>query len=215
MHKPTQLFLILNMIILLGFSSCAAEDAFLQTPTVEYSADEIMEASGMTMLSKVFYSKGKIRKEQNVQGNKSIMIIRPDEEMMIMLMPDQRMYMEMEAPKDKGLEEDVSGDFTKNMVAQKNLGKETLNGIKTTKRQVIIENPEGGYTGLIWQSKEGIMVKMEMTPENKDAGTFTLELKNIRQEPQDPALFEIPQGYTKMGMPSLGGLGGLLKGFMD
>ncbi len=200
--------MVFSIVTLLSFSPCAAENAFLQQPNIEYSADEIMEVGNiMTVRSKVFYAPGKIRKDQSMEGTQNISIIRQDKNLVWMLMPKEKMYIEMPIAKGKGLREDMSGDFTKNTVVQSVLGEEILNGVKATKNKVTVKDPGGEYEGFIWQSKNGIIVKMELTPKRKNsAETIKVELKNIRQEPQDPTLFEIPRGYTRMDMLGLSGL---------
>lgn len=53
-----------------------------------------------------------------------------------------------------------------------------------------------------WVSAEGIVLRTEIAAAT-DAGTpgAVIRLEDLRIEPQDPALFELPAGYTKSGPP--------------
>lgn len=199
MNRCARSFLISMIAVLSCFSLCIAENRFLLQPNIDYSADEIMRAGDMTVRSKVFYAPGKIRKDRTVGSTVQITIIRQDKDVIWMLMPGEKTYTEMPIKPGKTLKEDLSGDFMKNTGVQSVLGEEIVNGVKAAKRQVTIKDPGGVYEGVLWQSRNGIIVKMEVDPKKSRSRLepVTLELNNIRQEPQNPALFEIPRGYTK------------------
>ncbi|MBI5740808.1 MAG: hypothetical protein HZA16_08805 [Nitrospirae bacterium] len=63
---------LLGIIMLSGSAAVAAEKMLMQDSSVEYSADEYMEAEGMAMHSKVYHSQGKMRK---VNTTKSKVIV--------------------------------------------------------------------------------------------------------------------------------------------
>lgn len=63
--------------------------------------------------------------------------------------------------------------------------------------------------GFIWTSKEGITVKLDAISVDKSSKErFSIELKNLHVGKQDPALFEIPAGYTRMDMGGMGNMPG-------
>ena len=199
MKKPGKVLIMLGAIIMLGLQPAIAKDLTIQQPTVEYSADETIIVEGMTMISKVCYAPGKIRKEQNIHGRQQISIIRMDKKLMWTLMPNERMYMEIVMDGSMGMQENAGDNFTKNTVVHSVLGDEVVNGVKTTKSEIGIDNPQGGkLRGLMWQSKDGIIMKIE-------TDQMTLELKNLKKKAQDSALFEIPSGYKKMDMQNMMG----------
>ena len=204
MKKTEKILLAAVAVVFLTASFCFAQESFLKEANIEYSADEIIVSGGMTIRSKVFYAPGKFRKEQSMEGMQQITIIRQDQGLMWILMPN-RMYMEVSTADGKGMRDGITGDFTKDTIVHSVLGEEIVNGVKVTKNKVTVKDPMGGkFEGLMWQSKNGIIVKMETEQ-------MTLELKNLRQEAQDPELFEIPRGYKKMDMPGMGALGSFLK----
>jgi hypothetical protein len=50
-------------------------------------------------------------------------------------------------------------------------------------------------TGFAWATADGIMVRMEATSQE---GKIVFSLENLVRGPQDPALFELPDGVQIM-----------------
>ena len=172
-------------------------------PRVDYSADSTMELDGgMTMKSHVSHTLGKERMEMGGAGG-SVTIIRKDKKVMWQLMGD--MYMEMP------LDQSKAPDLSAMDVEQTTVGDETINGIKTTKSKVIATKKDGSkFGGFFWTTKEGITVKMDLLSKEGDKKMrMASELTNLKIEKQDPALFEIPAGYTKNDMGAMMGQGGM------
>ena len=180
-----------------------------QQDKVSYSARQYMETADTTMNGMVYHAPGMERREYEQDGDKTVMIIRNDKQMMWMLMPGEKMYMENKFPKE-GRKDDIGAyKITKTVV-----GPDTVNGIKTTKSKVIMIGPDGAKMGgFMWTSKEGITVKLDaIAVQGGDKARFKSELKDLKVGKQDPSLFEIPAGYSKMGM---GGLGAMMRGMSD
>jgi len=198
---------LLGIIMLSGVAAMAAEKMLMQDTSVEYSADEYMEAEGMTMHSKVYHSRGKMRKEMDAGGMKQIMINRMDKKLTWMLMPEEKMYMEMKMGEPRQQKEPDLEDYKVDYTV---LGDEVVNGINTTKSKVVVTDPQGHkFEGLMWEAKEGILVKMDATGKAEGRNVrMKIELKNIKITNQDPKLFEIPAGYKNMSMPPMPGMGG-------
>lgn len=117
------------------------------------------------------------------------------------------MYMEM--PMDAS---NASGMDAFDIVEQAEVGQETINGLKTTKSKIVAVKKDGSgkFGGFFWTTKEGITVKMDMLSKEGDRKMrMTSELTNLKIEKQDPALFEIPAGYTKNDMGAMMGMGGM------
>ncbi|MDO8356742.1 MAG: hypothetical protein Q7U76_10170 [Nitrospirota bacterium] len=177
--------------------------ASLPDSRADYSADSTMEADGgMTMKSRVYHTSGKERMEMGGAGG-SVTIIRKDKKVMWQLMGD--MYMEMP------LDQSNASDLSAMDVEQTAVGEETINGIKTTKSKVIATKKDGSkFGGFFWTTKEGITVKMDLLSKEGDKKMrMASELTNLKIEKQDPALFEIPAGYTKNDMGAMMGQGGM------
>jgi outer membrane lipoprotein-sorting protein len=178
----------------------------LQQPKVEYSADTYFETEQMSFNGRVYHALGgKDRQEMNMEGTSQIMIVRMDKQLAWILMPDSKMYMETDLKTGKK----DNREITDCDIDQKLSGPETVNGIKATKSSVSMSCPDGTqYAGDMWTTKDGIMVKMVATGKTKGSKTVRIktEIRNLKIGKQDPSLFEVPAGYTKMSM------GGMMKG---
>ncbi|MEW6713933.1 MAG: DUF4412 domain-containing protein [Nitrospirota bacterium] len=193
--------LVLAVAVLFSVTVWAADKTF-QESDVEYSADEQMETEDVAMQAKVFHAPGKERREQDMSGMQQIMIMRRDKNVIWMLMPDQKMYMEMKMGQGKEDTADIN-DYT---IEYSVVGEEVINGINTTKNKVIVTDKKGNkFGGFMWVSMEGIMVKMDTVSRVEGSKMrVKMERKNIKIQKQDSKLFEIPSGYNKMSMPGMG-----------
>jgi hypothetical protein len=204
--KNSRSFLLAAVLVLAG----AAQAAGPAKAKVEYSADSEMETSEVSMKGHVNVTPTRERREMVADGgDKMIMIMRPDKKLVWTLMPSEKMYMEM------SIAEAVSKDKTdpsQYQIEQTVVGPETVNGVATTKSKIIMTGPKGEKMGgFMWMTKDNIMVKMDaIAIEKNQKMRFKTELTNLKIGKQDAALFEIPEGYSKMsmGMPSLGALMG-------
>jgi hypothetical protein len=183
-------------------TTTSAHGATLPTPSVEYSADREMQTEVGTIEGKVYSAKGKERMETSMKGMTSVMILRSDKKEGYMLMPAQKMYMQMDFAKAQA----QSGTQPpENDVQITEVGSETIEGQPTTKYKMILKDGSAG--GFMWVTKDGIVMKMDaVVKSGKDKSRMTMTLKNLKIGAQDPALFEVPAGYTKL--PSMGNMGG-------
>jgi hypothetical protein len=175
---------------------------------VEYSADSSMEMEQGSMKGRVYSAPGKERREMDQNGQKIITIMRLDKKMVWMLMPEQKMYMENPMDDSKPQPGNMSGY----KVEQTVVGPETVNGVKATKGKVVMTDSKGTKMGgFMWTTSDGIVVKTDvLAMDNDKKMRIKMDLTNLKVGHQDPALFEIPAGYTSM---SMGGMfGGMMGG---
>ena len=195
--------------ILVGIIFVSVASAW-EGPKVEYSADSYFETADTVMQGKVYYSPGMERRESVHDGQQTIMIMRQDKKVVWMLMPESKTYNEMKIP-----EEGRKDDLSNYEIETTTVGPETVNGIDTTKNKIIMVAPDGSKMGGFgWISKDGIMIKMDaIAVENGSKQRMKSELKELQVGRQDPALFEIPEGYSKMDL--MPGFGSMFKGDDD
>ncbi len=182
-------------------------------PQVEYSADSVTQTEEATTQEHLYYTPTKERRETLVGSGDaaegSVQIFRRDSKVMWLLMPSEKMYMEHSM--GKGNAKDVSQwDFEETV-----MGEEILNGVKVTKYKTIATSTDGKkYGGFSWRTKEGISIKTDLLyKEGNEKHRMMTELKNVKVGKQDPQLFEIPKGYTKLDMSGM--RGGMMGGAMD
>jgi len=195
-----------TMIVLASlFGTVPVWAAQLSRPQVEYSADSVMQTEESTTEQHVYVTPAKERRETLTgSGDGSVQIFRHDTKVMWLLMPSEKMYMEHSMGKNKG-NDPSQWDFEETV-----MGDETLNGVKVTKYKTIATSTDGKkYGGFSWRTKEGISVKTDLLyKEGNEKKRMMTELKNLKIGRQDPQLFEIPKGYTKLDM------GGMMGGAM-
>jgi hypothetical protein len=82
----------------------------------------------------------------------------------------------------------------------KSLGRETIDGIVVTKFRLTANPADNtGFTGLVWASDDGILVKIDGTGTYRgQPGRIRVQLGDIRRGPQNSALLEIPKGMPIM-----------------
>jgi uncharacterized protein DUF4412 len=202
-------FALLSALCIAAFGS-PAQGAGLPVPTVEYSADRVMETEAGTFEGKVYAAQDKERSETRVQSMTSVMILRRDKQLGYMLMPAQKMYQQMDFAKAQ----QQSAGHAADQVEITEVGRDTIEGQATTKYKLIMKDGSAG--GFMWFTKDGIMMKMDTVVKNgRDKSRMTITLRNLKIASQDASLFEVPAGYN--AMPSFGGggfgaLGGAARG---
>lgn len=183
--KKSIVLLSIAMLTLILFGIASA---------IEFSADTVMSASGRTMKGKIFIKDKKMRMEN--QGQPGYNIVRGDKNLMWMVMPANKSYMEMmsDPSKKPKTEEKIPGE-----ISRKKLGSEKIDGHSNDKYEVTYTNK--GKTDKIYQ-----WLATDINFPIKTAavdGSFTQEYKNIKMGGQDDSLFEVPSGYKKTSMPAM------------
>jgi hypothetical protein len=193
---------LLTCVLLVPLAVSAAPPPEVQ---VDYSADSTMETEGgMTMKSRIYHTVNKDRMEMGGSDGMTS-IVRKDKKVVWQLMGDMYMEMPMDASNTSGMD-----GF--DIVEQTEVGQETINGMKATKSKIVAVKKDGSgkFGGFFWTTKDGITVKMDMLSKEGDKKLrMTSELSNLKIEKQNPALFEIPAGYTKNDMGAMMGMGGM------
>lgn len=200
-----------RLSILIGLVSALAVTPVLAAqpsrPQVEYSADSTIQNEEGTIQQRIYVTPTKERKEMLTgAGDGGVQIFRYDTKVMWMLMPSENMYMEHAIGGGQGQRNDPSQWTYEDTV----VGEETLNGVKVTKYKTIATSTDGKkYGGFSWRTREGISIKQDLLyKEGNDKKRMLTELTNLKVGRQDPKLFEIPEGFTKLDM------GGMMGGMM-
>ncbi|MBW1992297.1 MAG: DUF4412 domain-containing protein, partial [Deltaproteobacteria bacterium] len=132
-----------------------------------------------------------------------ITIVRPDKKVVWVLMPSEKMYMEMPMTGQSGgmMGRPTRGKMyiQKPKTQMKHLGTETVGGYVCDKYE-FEEEAQGNQPPkkhYIWISKK---LKMPIKMAAAD-GSFSMEYQDIKMGGVDDSLFEVPPGYQKMVMP--------------
>jgi hypothetical protein len=202
-------FMSFAIALVTFFSSLGVDAAPMSRPNAEYSADSTIQNEEGTIQQKVYVTPTRERKEMLTgAGDGGIQIFRYDTRVMWILMPSEKMYMEqsMSGGPPKG------NDPSQWTYEDTAMGEETLNGVKVTKYKTIATSTDGKkYGGFSWRTKEGINLKQDLLyKEGNDKKRMLTELSNLQIGRQDPKLFEIPEGFTKLDMGGM--MGGMMGG---
>jgi len=158
-----------------------------------FSADQVHTTRNKTTAGKVYAIENAMRSEAEDKGKKSISIIRFDRKVMWVLMPDQKMYLEMPWGNPAEWAAAVKGA----QVQRESLGPEQVGSFHCEKSRVTATYQGVTGTYLEWAAKEldGFVVRRQ-----DEKGSWSTEYKNVQLGAQDPSLFELPAGYQKMSM---------------
>jgi len=157
---------------------------------------------GETMQGKLYVKGMKFREEMSAKGQGSIMVIDMVAQKSLMIMPAQKMYMEMQYDPTMVQDKKDPQELEKEMEV-KNLGTETVNGYVCDKIQYTMKDQSATVTQ--WHSKE-LGYSVRSITKSKE-GEMTTELSNIKEGGVADSMFVAPAGYTKMQMPNMGGKG--------
>lgn len=182
---------ILVSAVLLGAAS--AQAAPPPALTTEYSASRRIETDQGDFDGRVHAAPGKERNELHGGGMSTVMILREDRGLGWMLMPGQKMYQEV----DFSQASKQSGSVASDQVDLEEVGTEMVSGLVATKYKFV--SKDGGSGGFLWYTAEGIPVKMDVLSKSGRKKTrMTVTLHDVQVGPQDPAVFELPDGYKRM-----------------
>lgn len=165
----------------------------------EYSAYSVSEFSKGSTMGRVYHKPTMERRETTSGGMNMITILRFDEKVIWMVMPDEQMYMQvaMGRPRDD--------DLTSYSMERTVVGPEVLNGVNTTKYKIIMTRADGSkFGGFTWVTSQGISVKLDaigLADGSKER--IKMELSELEVGPQPASLFEIPPGFQLMDMPGM------------
>jgi outer membrane lipoprotein-sorting protein len=182
-------FVVVVVIFVLAGSSIAAE----------FSADLLLKQGGETMTGKVYVKGDKTRQEFVQQGQKQIRIIRPDKGLMWLLMPAEKIYMEMSS-QESGAYDPTLDQNIEDKAEMKSLGKETVNGYVCDKYLYSYHDTSMGTTTLWISKKLNYPIKTEY---QSSSGDMLVEYKNIKEGNVQNSLFDVPGDYMLLSVPGM------------
>ena len=168
----------------------------LQDAPVPYSADvTITLGDSEPTRGRIESAPGMQRLEQRLPGGaRRVMITRFDRHLAYLLEPATETYRELH------LNLNVPTGWDDALLTLRPEGVDTVGGIPATRYAVAGEPRPGAHVeGRLWRTDDGIMVKADATTSGSGGKALRslFELSNLQRGPQDPSLFEPPEGYTK------------------
>lgn len=182
-HRIISVVLVVVISIFLFGGIAVAQD---------FSADMVSTTKAGVSTGKIFVAKEKTRMETL----QTIIITRIDKNVVWILMPAQRMYMEQPLKPENVV---ATTDKMPGEIERKLVGKETVGGKRTDKYRIVYTAADKKETIFQWIAADsGLPIKSAAVD-----GRWTIEYKNLKTGKQPDSLFEIPTGYQKfsLGVP--------------
>ena len=187
-----------------AFASADAGAATLSDATVGFSAVRTLVIDGKSYVGRMVAMPGRERHEQQIQGFSPVFLLRGDAPLADIVLAQLHTIVQFALPAELRV-------FGRPELKKKPIGRDTVNGIATTKYAIDETVPEGHAAGTLWLSAEGIPMRLagKFAAQNGKSSEVRWELKDVKIGPQPAALFEAPAGYSKLPPEAVAPLLGL------
>jgi hypothetical protein len=191
---------VLALLLVPGFATAAT----LGEARIGFTADRTLVFDGRVYQGKIWTMPGKERHEQAIQAFRPVFLLRADNPLGEVVLPQLHTIVQFAMPPELRLLSHP--ELTKDPVCE-----ETVNGIATTKYKIDQTVPEGHAAGALWLSRDGIPMRLagSFTAANGKVSTLRWELRHVKIGPQPAVLFEAPQGFSKLPPEAIAPLLGL------
>jgi len=180
-YSLLRLGLLLSFCLLPGWGQAA-----------EFSATVVKRTNGGEVQGRIFVKGDKVRREVSTSRGLTITILRPDKQLIWMVLPAQKAYMEL-----PNLAE-ITGElqqFSQDRAGMRSLGTETVNGYQCDKYETSFKTNGGSIKHFMWVARKLGMPLRITSPD----GVLLTEYREIKEGGVPEALFELPAGYQNLG----------------
>jgi Ca-activated chloride channel family protein len=177
---------------------CAFLGSSLPAHAAQFTADMVITGPDANYSYKL-YVKDTMYRLEKVSGGMQYppfpTIVNQDTGVTLCLNTQERQYVETTKVEETMMMNPIVGwEWARKDWQKSPEGNETVNGYDCTK-SVYVEPGSSRIEAAVWESSQlGFFVKQVQYGAN---GNAVMELKNIKEGPVDPGLFQIPEGYTK------------------
>jgi hypothetical protein len=190
----------LLLFLLLSLGAAPAMAALLGDASVAYRAERTVTVNGKSYAGTVFHTPGHDRHEQKIGGLAEVIILDAAAKQGFLVLPELRSYVDFAFPALMAALDDPA-------LRRNPVGHETVAGVETTKYKVDYTAADGSEAdGHVWVSAEGVLMRLDGTVSRKNSSKPTaihMELAQLALGPQDPALFAVPPGLTRLPREAL------------
>jgi hypothetical protein len=193
---------LLLLLFALAASGTASAGRLVGDTGIPFSADRSVQWKGKTYLGTVEAMPGMQRHEEVFGAIRVVAILRADQQMVYLVLPDLHVFTKLPFPKAVTEEGDI-GRLGK-PVARGPIGGEAAKQYRVERTG----SDGSALAGALWLSDDWIVLKADgdWTAPDHQPEHGTLELSNIRKAPQDKSRFELPQGYSELSPEAVQGL---------
>jgi hypothetical protein len=160
---------------------------------VGFSAERVLVIDGKSYIGKMWHMPGAQRHEQALPTLKPIFILRADSPVAEAILAKLHTVVEFAVPEELSLLGDPK-------LLRDPVGRETVNGIATTKYAIDAETPASHAVGTLWLSEDAIPMQCDARVEGRNgkASTIHWELRHVEIGTQDATLFDVPRHYARL-----------------
>lgn len=166
----------------------------------EYSAASTIQTPKGPQHGRVWRTPSAVRHEMTSDPRANTVIARLDRKVAWLLVPEQKLAIEM-GLENFGLPTEL---LTGAGIKQTPVGQETIAGQRTTKVRVERApgpNGNGSFDGHVWTTAQGIIMRIVGAGANQGrSGSVNINFSDVKVGQQDPSLFELPAGYRRLAL---------------
>ncbi len=187
---------IWTFLICVGLFLCTCANS---SSAAEYTADmtETVHQNNEVRTIKIYVKGARYRMEEEEEGQQIIVLVDQTENMTRVLLPSDKLYMEIASDDMQSLMNDPfqAAKYSETIGEKVKTGTEKVSGYEC---DVYAIKRDGDMIMKLWVSEKlSLPVKIEIPGE----GGRTMLMDNIKTGMVDDALFMLPDGYTKMEQP--------------
>jgi len=187
-------FIALFILLAWGLPAWAAEPALdLLDTQASYTAAFSVTSSRGTYHGRVWHAPGKERREVATAGGGQGILIDRNADTATLLGLSGKWYVGLSLRAAAGM----VGGLDSWQATRTRLREEKVAGLSATRWKTRAEGPKGGFTGDIWTSREGVVVKAVgvLNSSDGDDSPVEMSLSDLRVGPVDRQMFELPKGW--------------------
>lgn len=189
-------FLLLASMLSAG----SAEAAMVGDARVPFRALRTVVVNGHSYTGLLFHIPGHERHEQDLLGLHEIFLLDIGARQGDLVIPALRTYVDFPFPP-------LMADLAAPDLLRQPVGEETVAGLSATKYRVDHRARNGSRAvGYLWLSRNGVLVKFDIAVTRRGGGKplrIAMTLSHVVLGPQDPRLFTLPAGLTRLPAAAL------------
>lgn len=171
----------------------AAPAETLGDPQIGFAADRVLVFDGHEYKGRMWNMPGEQRHEQSLPAVNAVFILHAGSAVGDIVLADLHTAIEFALPP-------ALAALSRPALLGRPVGRETIDGMATTKYAVDKTIPQGHLAGSLWLGRAGIPMRCDgsLVRPNGKVSRVHWELRNVEFGPQDAALFEVPAAYSKI-----------------
>jgi hypothetical protein len=204
---PRRFLAWLAVALVTAAPSLASAQSILDAP-VSYKAQRSVTVDGRSFIGTVYHVAGRERQEQDLLGMREVFILNGGAAKGWLILPLLNTYVEFPFPA-------VMSDLAGASLAMTRVGEDVIAGIPTTKYRVHDTASDGNVAeGFLWLTRRGVLMKLDgaVVAPHGHRTSIVMQLSDLKEAPQDKALFALPPGMVQLPADALTPLLGGQKG---